>query len=82
MVDVLEKRVKELEVLLKDQSSSLQPTQKVITPGIEIPTTAGYETIAERERVVCPDCLSENFILPESTKYTCEICNKEQVVTR
>ena len=82
MVDVTEKRVSELEEMLKDSSSSLQPTQKIITPGYERVGPTGVEAVAEREQVVCPDCLSENFILPGSETYKCEICNKTQRVTR
>lgn len=82
MVKVLEKRVKELEELQKGRSSLATPTQKVITPGFERITPRGVETIAERERVVCPTCLSENFILPGVSSYTCEICEEHQVVAR
>jgi len=81
LVDVLAKRVKELTEMRKDLSVVPPRSQKVITPGYDRMTPRGVESEAGRERVVCPDCLSENFVLPGVKSYTCTICEKEQIVT-
>lgn len=82
MVKAVEKRLKELEETLKVKVRAQIPEQKIITSGYERFSPRGVETTAERQSVICPNCLSENLILPGSTEYKCEICNQTQKVTR
>jgi len=81
LVDILKKRVEELEEMQKDRIRLSLPVQEIITPGFSRVTPTGIESEAERIEQICPDCISLNKILPGVKNYTCEICGKEQVVT-
>jgi len=82
LVDILKKRAEELEEMQKDGVRLSLPSQEIITPGYTRVTDKGVESEAEKETVVCPDCISENRILPGVKNYKCSICGKDQVVTR
>jgi hypothetical protein len=73
----LKGRIEELRETGKYGGPAEQPGMKDITPARTAFSNPGQVITPEMKEVICPDCISANYVKPGQTSYKCSICGKD-----